>query len=110
MKFEADAVTVLTGDRHGLTLGGPIAVEIGNTEWPKWETVMASDPVAAVAQPTAGQLVGDVRRRHLHTGDHALDHSHQGAAMGFTSSGPTQHVSHPPTLDSPTVNRQMRLT
>jgi chorismate synthase len=45
MKFEADAVTVLTGVRHGLTLGGPIAIEIGNTEWPKWETVMASDPV-----------------------------------------------------------------
>jgi chorismate synthase len=31
--------------RHGITLGGPIAVEIGNTEWPKWETVMATDPV-----------------------------------------------------------------
>jgi len=45
MKFEADAVTVLTGVRHGVTLGGPIAVEIGNTEWPKWETVMAPDPV-----------------------------------------------------------------
>lgn len=45
MKFEADAVTVLSGVRHGLTLGGPIAVEIGNTEWPKWETVMATDPV-----------------------------------------------------------------
>jgi chorismate synthase len=45
MKFEADAVTVLAGVRHGITLGGPIAVEIGNTEWPKWETVMAADPV-----------------------------------------------------------------
>lgn len=45
MKFEADAVTVLSGVRHGLTLGGPIAVEIGNTEWPKWETVMSTDPV-----------------------------------------------------------------
>ncbi len=45
MKFEADAVTVLSGVRHGITLGGPIAVEIGNTEWPKWETVMATDPV-----------------------------------------------------------------
>ncbi len=45
MKFEADDVTVLTGVRHGVTLGGPIAVEIGNTEWPKWETVMATDPV-----------------------------------------------------------------
>ena len=47
MKFEADAVTVLSGVRHGSTLGGPIAVEIGNTEWPKWETVMATDPVDA---------------------------------------------------------------
>ena len=45
MKFEQDQVTVLAGVRHGVTLGGPIAIEIGNTEWPKWETVMASDPV-----------------------------------------------------------------
>ncbi|MBV9514004.1 MAG: chorismate synthase [Mycobacteriaceae bacterium] len=47
MKFEADDVTVLAGVRHGVTLGGPIAVLIGNTEWPKWETVMATDPVDA---------------------------------------------------------------
>ena len=45
MKFEQDQVTVLAGVRHGVTLGGPIAIEIGNTEWPKWETVMAADPV-----------------------------------------------------------------
>ncbi len=45
MKFEADAVTVLAGVRHGITLGGPIAIQVGNTEWPKWETVMAADPV-----------------------------------------------------------------
>jgi chorismate synthase len=45
MKFEADQVTLLAGVRHGSTLGGPIAVEIGNTEWPKWQTVMAADPV-----------------------------------------------------------------
>ncbi|CDO11254.1 chorismate synthase [Mycolicibacterium cosmeticum] len=47
MKFEKDQVTVLAGVRHGVTLGGPIAIEIGNTEWPKWETVMAADPVPA---------------------------------------------------------------
>ncbi|MGN7778929.1 chorismate synthase [Mycolicibacterium sp. 22603] len=47
MKFEKDQVTLLAGVRHGRTLGGPIAVEIGNTEWPKWETVMAADPVSA---------------------------------------------------------------
>lgn len=45
MKFEQDQITRLAGLRHGLTLGGPIAIEIGNTEWPKWETVMAPDPV-----------------------------------------------------------------
>ena len=45
MKFEQDQITLLAGLRHGLTLGGPIAVEIGNTEWPNWETVMAPDPV-----------------------------------------------------------------
>lgn len=45
MKFEQDQVTMLAGVRHGVTLGGPIAIQIGNTEWPKWETVMAPDPV-----------------------------------------------------------------
>ena len=53
MKFEQDQVTVLAGVRHGSTLGGPIAVEIGNTEWPKWETVMAADPVDAADLDTA---------------------------------------------------------
>ena len=45
MKFEADELEVIGGVRHGLTQGGPVAVRIGNTEWPKWETVMAADPV-----------------------------------------------------------------
>ncbi|MCQ1953262.1 MULTISPECIES: chorismate synthase [Arthrobacter] len=45
MKFEQDAVRILGGVRHGKTQGGPVAIEIGNTEWPKWEQVMAADPV-----------------------------------------------------------------
>jgi len=45
MKFEADELEVIGGVRHGVTQGGPVAVRIGNTEWPKWETVMAADPV-----------------------------------------------------------------
>jgi chorismate synthase len=45
MKFEADELEVIGGIRHGITQGGPVAVRIGNTEWPKWETVMAADPV-----------------------------------------------------------------
>lgn len=47
MKFEADALRLLTGFRHGETLGSPIAIEIGNTEWPKWEQVMAPGEVDA---------------------------------------------------------------
>ena len=45
MKFEVDEVTLLTGVRHGETLGSPLAIMIANTEWPKWETVMAPDAV-----------------------------------------------------------------
>lgn len=45
MKFEQDKVRLLTGVRHGRTLGTPIAVEIANTEWPKWIEVMSADPL-----------------------------------------------------------------
>lgn len=45
MGFEQDAVEIVGGVRHGLTQGGPIAVHIANSEWPKWEKVMAADPV-----------------------------------------------------------------
>ena len=45
MKFEQDQVRVLGGVRHGETQGGPVAIEVGNTEWPKWEKVMSADPV-----------------------------------------------------------------
>lgn len=59
MKFEADKVTMIGGVRHGKTLGGPIAVEIGNTEWPKWEKVMSADPV------DADELAGTARNAAL---------------------------------------------
>lgn len=45
MKFEKDQVSLLAGIRHGVTIGGPLTIEIGNTEWPKWEKVMSPDPV-----------------------------------------------------------------
>lgn len=47
MKFEQDQVRIIGGVRHGLTQGGPVAIEVGNTEWPKWEQVMSADPVDA---------------------------------------------------------------
>src|SRR5438270_1560393 len=53
MSFEQDEVTLTGGVRHGRTQGGPIAVQIGNTEWPKWTTVMSADPVDA--EVLAGQ-------------------------------------------------------
>jgi chorismate synthase len=47
MSFEQDEVSLTGGVRHGRTQGGPIAVQVGNTEWPKWSTVMSANPVDA---------------------------------------------------------------
>jgi chorismate synthase len=44
MKFEQDRVTIVGGIRHGRTQGGPVAIEIANTEWPKWEEEMSPAP------------------------------------------------------------------
>jgi len=47
MKFEQDEAEITGGVRHGRTLGGPVAIRVANTEWPKWDVVMSPDPVAA---------------------------------------------------------------
>ena len=44
MRFEADALTLIGGIRHGRTLGSPVAIEVANTEWPKWEQEMSPAP------------------------------------------------------------------
>jgi chorismate synthase len=49
MKFEQDEVEFLGGLRHGVTMGSPVAIRIGNTEWPKWQTVMNPESVSAEA-------------------------------------------------------------
>lgn len=59
MKFEQDEVSFLGGLRHGLTMGGPVAVQVANTEWPKWQTVMSPDPV------DADELAGQARNAPL---------------------------------------------
>ena len=46
-KFEADELSILGGVRHGKSQGGPISLQIGNSEWPKWSKVMSPDIVAA---------------------------------------------------------------
>ena len=45
--FEADVVSILGGIRHGQSQGGPIALQIGNSEWPKWSKVMAPEKIDA---------------------------------------------------------------
>ncbi|MCU1559823.1 chorismate synthase [Mycetocola sp.] len=45
MKFEQDELNISGGVRHGFSLGSPVAVRIGNTEWPKWVEVMNPEPV-----------------------------------------------------------------
>ena len=56
MTFEQDAVEFLGGVRHGVTIGSPLAIRIGNSEWAKWETVMSPDPVSADALAAAGDI------------------------------------------------------
>ncbi|WP_435059030.1 chorismate synthase [Streptomyces sp. bgisy060] len=66
MVFERDEVAFLGGVRHGLTLGSPVAVRVGNTEWPKWERVMSADPVAPPAGPETGRGAPLTRPRPGH--------------------------------------------
>jgi chorismate synthase len=70
MKFEEDELSISGGVRFGLSMGSPIAVRIGNTEWPRWVDVMSAEPVdpetlpkgrgAALTRPRPGHadLVG----------------------------------------------------
>jgi chorismate synthase len=57
MKFEQDDVEITAGIRHGRTLGGPVAITVANSEWPKWQAVMSPDPVPAAE--LAGQARND---------------------------------------------------
>ena len=66
MSFEQDAVEILGGVRHGLTLGSPIAVRVGNSEWPKWETVMSADPVDPAELEGLGRAAALTRPRPGH--------------------------------------------
>jgi len=57
MRFEADELTLLAGIRHGRTLGSPVAIEIANSEWPKWTEEMAPAPgqtAKPLTQPRPG--------------------------------------------------------
>jgi chorismate synthase len=57
MRFEADEITLTGGIRHGRTLGSPVAIEIANSEWPKWTEEMSPDPgrpTTVLTQPRPG--------------------------------------------------------
>jgi chorismate synthase len=56
MAFEKDSVEFLGGVRHGVTMGSPLAIRIGNSEWAKWETVMSPDPVQADVLAAADEV------------------------------------------------------
>jgi chorismate synthase len=66
MKFEADELEIIGGLRHGRTLGSPFAVRIGNSEWPKWEKVMAADPVDPAELETLARSAPLTRPRPGH--------------------------------------------
>jgi chorismate synthase len=59
MSFEQDEIEIIGGVRHGVTLGSPVAIRVANSEWPKWQTVMAADPV------DPGELASQARNAPL---------------------------------------------
>ncbi|MBP1241842.1 chorismate synthase [Frigoribacterium sp. PvP120] len=65
MKFEQDELAISGGVRHGLTMGSPVALRIGNTEWPKWEEVMSPEPVE-VSDASRGRSAPLTRPRPGH--------------------------------------------
>ena len=65
--FEADKVTIIGGIRHGHSQGGPIAIEIANSEWPKWEKVMAADPVPQEEIENLGRNAPDRKSTRLNS-------------------------------------------
>ena len=66
MKFEQDEVSLIGGVRHGLSQGGPVAITVGNSEWPKWETVMSPDPVPAASLEGLSRAAALTRPRPGH--------------------------------------------
>ena len=66
MSFEADEVRLVGGIRHGLSMGSPVAIEVGNSEWPKWEQVMSADPIDPAAAQDTGRAAPLTRPRPGH--------------------------------------------
>jgi len=66
MRFEEDRVQLLGGLRHGRTLGSPVAILVGNSEWPKWTEVMAPDPPADPEAAASGRGAPLTRPRPGH--------------------------------------------
>src|SRR5919107_607210 len=66
MSFERDEIEVVGGIRHGSTQGGPVALRIGNSEWPKWEKVMSADPVDPAELEGSGRNAALTRPRPGH--------------------------------------------
>ncbi|GAA2085141.1 chorismate synthase [Pseudolysinimonas kribbensis] len=65
MKFEQDELHLSGGVRHGVSMGSPVAIRVGNTEWPKWQDVMSPEPVdPSVLQTARGAALTRPRPGH----------------------------------------------
>lgn len=64
MKLEKDEISLSGGVRHGFTMGGPIAITIANTEWPKWQEVMSADPLEKPLEGARGEKLTRPRPGH----------------------------------------------
>jgi chorismate synthase len=98
MKFEQDELELLGGIRHGLTQGGPIAIRIGNSEWPKWRSVMAADPehgLGELDEFEPGAEPGSVAAQNLAQSATARTDSSTGGVCAQTADSPGDQSAAP---------------
>lgn len=71
MQIETDAIEILSGVRHGLTLGSPIGVILPNKDWKSWQDIMQPEPAEGeikrqvfVPRPGHADLVGAIKYKY----------------------------------------------
>jgi chorismate synthase len=64
MKIEQDRAEILSGVRHGLTLGSPVALLIENKDWKNWTEVMSAEAPAGEVAPERSRRVKRPRPGH----------------------------------------------
>jgi chorismate synthase len=64
MQIEKDQVQIVSGVRHGLTLGSPIALVVENNDWKHWTQIMGSEPITDLENEELKRVITRPRPGH----------------------------------------------